>query len=140
MVRFLEQARVRGLQIVAVSNADPMLERRLALKGIRELFDAVINSSRVHAAKPDPAIYLAALRVARRRAVSCLFSDDKEPNVRQAQAHGIPSSYMPRAERFRPGCRSSSVLCMARVRPRLDEWDRRARNRLFDKAFRRMLA
>lgn len=92
MVRFLERARDRGLQIVAISNADPMLEARLSVKGVLPLFDAIINSSRVGSAKPDPAIYEAALAVSRGAPSECLFIDDKERNIPPAAEMGIKTA------------------------------------------------
>lgn len=89
MVEFLTRARAMGLRIVAVSNADTMLERRLYARGLWPLFDAVVNSARVGAAKPDPRIYQTALKAAGSDAASCLLIDDKERNLPEAASMGI---------------------------------------------------
>ncbi len=89
MVEFLGGARAMGLRIVAVSNADTMLEQRLYARGLWPVFDAVVNSARVGAAKPDPRIYHHALKAAGSKPAACLLIDDKERNLPEAEEMGI---------------------------------------------------
>lgn len=53
------------------------------------LFDHIVNSARVHVAKPDLAIYGLALNLTRSRPEQCLFVDDRERNMPPVQALGI---------------------------------------------------
>ncbi len=75
--------------IHALSNAGAELERRLTQFGLYHLFDEVINSHRVHMAKPEPAIfqYTAALIGARPEEI--LFVDDKPRNTEAAAQLGF---------------------------------------------------
>jgi putative hydrolase of the HAD superfamily len=56
----LAALRSRGLRLAVVSNFDRRLPPLLAALGLREKLDAVIHSTAVGAAKPDPAIFRAA--------------------------------------------------------------------------------
>jgi len=53
-----------GVPVVAVSNSDGTAERSLERAGLRDGFRAVIDSHRIGAEKPDPAIFRAALAAA----------------------------------------------------------------------------
>jgi putative hydrolase of the HAD superfamily len=57
--------------------------------GILDEFDSVINSAEVGAAKPDRAIFLAALRALGVEAASAIFVDDQQRNVEGAVAMGM---------------------------------------------------
>ena len=72
-----------------LSNATPLLDRLLCDLDLDDLFDAVINSSRVGLRKPDPAIYLLTLERLGLRAEECLFVDDKQRNTDVALALGM---------------------------------------------------
>lgn len=56
---------------------------------IYHLFDAVVSSYEVKVAKPDPRIYEHALEQLGVRAEEAVFTDDKEENVRAAEAIGM---------------------------------------------------
>ncbi|MER7012459.1 HAD-IA family hydrolase [Saccharopolyspora sp. NPDC000359] len=75
--------------VVLVSNATSRLETDLAELGVLDLFDAVVNSSRVGVAKPDPRIYRIAADRAGTELDRCLFVDDTEANVEAARALGM---------------------------------------------------
>jgi putative hydrolase of the HAD superfamily len=62
VVEALEAFRGLGLQLVAVSNSDGTAEQSLREAGLRPYFAAVIDSTRVGFAKPDPRIFELALR------------------------------------------------------------------------------
>jgi len=57
----LAALRARGLRLAVVSNFDARLDPLLADLGVRRLVDAVVCSSHAGSAKPDPAIFRAAL-------------------------------------------------------------------------------
>ncbi len=89
MVEWLKSVRTLGVKVVAVSNADFTLNRNLAKNRLMPLFDAIVNSSCVGIAKPDPGIYEIALNRAACPPTECLFIDDKERNIPPAHALGI---------------------------------------------------
>lgn len=87
----LRELRKRGLRTAIVSNCDhgtrPVVER-LALT--REA-DAVLLSVEIGAAKPDPAIYLAALEALGARPEEAVFVDDQIGYCDGARSVGIRS-------------------------------------------------
>lgn len=86
----LAALRARGLRLVAVSNSDGSAEAVLVAAGIREPFDAVVDSHHVGFSKPDPRIFDAAratVGVEARQAVH--VGDLYEADVVGAQAAGI---------------------------------------------------
>jgi putative hydrolase of the HAD superfamily len=86
----LRELRARGLAVVVVSNWDSSLPEVLARAGLLELVDGVVASATVGAAKPDPAIFAAALRTAGAGAARSLFvGDSPERDVEGARAAGI---------------------------------------------------
>ncbi|MCY0899762.1 MAG: HAD-IA family hydrolase [Firmicutes bacterium] len=89
LVSWIRTHRHQPRRVVAVSNADDWLERQLEHFGVGDLFDTVINSWRVGAAKPDRAIYERALEAARTVPDRCLFIDDRESNLVTASELGM---------------------------------------------------
>ncbi|MFF4380708.1 HAD family hydrolase [Kitasatospora sp. NPDC001547] len=82
--------RVREVATVAlVSNATTRLESDLARQGLADLADAVVNSSRIGVAKPDPRVYLIAAERVGAPVHRCLFVDDTEANVIAAREVGM---------------------------------------------------
>jgi putative hydrolase of the HAD superfamily len=82
--------RGEGIRLAIVSNFDSRLSRLVDGLGLSPLVDSVIHSSRVGAAKPDPAIFraaLAALGVSAARAVH--VGDRVDEDVAGAQAAGM---------------------------------------------------
>ncbi|MDA3648450.1 HAD family phosphatase [Saccharopolyspora indica] len=77
--------------VVLVSNATSRLESDLAALGVLDLFDAVVNSSSVGVAKPEPGIYRFAADQAGVEPDRCLFIDDTQANVEAARALGMTS-------------------------------------------------
>ena len=76
-------------RVALVTNATSRLGSDLAALGILDEFDSVINSAEVGAAKPDRAIFLAALRALGVEAASAIFVDDQQRNVEGAVAMGM---------------------------------------------------
>ena len=60
-VEALEGVRERGLKVVCISNNDGRLGQMVAHQGWEDRFDLLVDSEEVGAAKPDPAIFEAAL-------------------------------------------------------------------------------
>jgi putative hydrolase of the HAD superfamily len=86
----LRELRGRGHELVVVSNWDCSLPDWLAGAGLLELVDAVVTSAVVRAAKPDPAIFDAALEIAGAgREQSLHVGDSFDKDVAGARAAGI---------------------------------------------------
>ena len=85
------QACAAELNLILVTNATSRLRADLAALGLSGLFRAVVNSSEVGFAKPDPRIFQIALERAGVRAAQALFVDDSAMNVDSAAALGIRS-------------------------------------------------
>ncbi|GAA2119626.1 haloacid dehalogenase [Kitasatospora saccharophila] len=79
----------RNVPVVLVSNGTDRLESDLAALGLDGAVDAVVNSARVGAAKPDPRIYLAAAERAGVPPRRCLFVDDTAGHLTTAAALGM---------------------------------------------------
>lgn len=90
-VRTILQAARTHVRIVLVTNATSRLPTDLAVLGLSNLFHGVANSSELGAAKPDAAIFHAALALADAAPHEALFVDDSPHNVAAAVALGIPS-------------------------------------------------
>jgi putative hydrolase of the HAD superfamily len=76
-------------RVVLVTNATTRLPGDLDRLGLTAELDAIVSSAVVGAAKPDPAIYRAALRAAGVDAARACFVDDSAVNVAAAEALGI---------------------------------------------------
>ncbi len=79
----------RRVPVVLVTNATSRLERDLALVGLDASFDAIVNSSDVGHAKPDAAIFEAALARTGTMADQTIFIDDSVVNVEAAVSLGL---------------------------------------------------
>jgi putative hydrolase of the HAD superfamily len=98
----LEALRERGVRLVAASNWDYSLPRVLAEVGLASLLDAIVPSATVGAAKPDPALFAAALeqvRVAPAEAVH--VGDSLEHDVAGARAAGVAAVLLDRRRSVR---------------------------------------
>jgi putative hydrolase of the HAD superfamily len=94
----LSDLRGRGLRLVVVSNWDYALPRVLERVGLLPLLDGVVTSASVGAAKPDPAIFRAALEVADCEASEALHvGDSNEEDVAGAGAAGIRALLLDRS-------------------------------------------
>ena len=73
-------------------SASPSAERdpgQRRMDGLRDLFDLVIESSRLGLRKPDPRFYRHALEALGVRAEECVFLDDLGVNLKPARALGM---------------------------------------------------
>lgn len=90
VARLLARVRQAGYRTLLLSNTDP--ERfGFVLRRFPELliFDGYVLSFELGLLKPDPAIYLAAARLAGCPPSECVFIDDIEENVRGAEEVGM---------------------------------------------------
>lgn len=88
VVELIRQVR-RSIPVVLVTNATVWLDSDLAQLGLTDLADHVVNSSRVHIAKPDAEIYKIAVERAGVPAHRCAFVDDSRTNVDAARQAGM---------------------------------------------------
>jgi putative hydrolase of the HAD superfamily len=86
----LAALRERGARLAVVSNWDVSLHDVLERTGLRPLLDAVVISAELGAAKPDPAIFRAALeRVGAAAGDALHVGDSLEADVEGARAAGV---------------------------------------------------
>jgi putative hydrolase of the HAD superfamily len=86
----LRALRGAGIRTVVVSNWDWSLHERLAETGLAELVDGAVASAEVGSAKPDGAIFGAALALARTEAAGAWHvGDTPEADVDGARAAGL---------------------------------------------------
>jgi putative hydrolase of the HAD superfamily len=86
----LAALRERGARLAVVSNWDVSLHDVLERTGLRPLLDAVVISAELGAAKPDPAIFRAALdRVGAVAGDALHVGDSLEADVEGARAAGV---------------------------------------------------
>jgi 2-haloalkanoic acid dehalogenase type II len=93
----LRELRRRGLRLVVASNWDCSLPEVLERAGLSALVDGVVSSAMVGAAKPDPALFEAALELAAsppQRAVH--VGDSLSKDVAGAAQAGIPAVLLDR--------------------------------------------
>ncbi len=90
MVEWANQLRSSGMKLGLLSNMHPEMVAhcRKHFSWLKE-FDFVTFSGEVRLIKPDPAIYEHTLRGLGVTAAEALFLDDREVNIRAAQALGI---------------------------------------------------
>jgi putative hydrolase of the HAD superfamily len=94
----LGRVRQLGLKAAVVSNWDVSLRRILGDIGLGGLVDEIVVSAEVGAAKPDPAIYEAALRRLRSPARRTLFvGDSPETDIAGAVGAGLHAVLVDRA-------------------------------------------
>lgn len=100
VVALLRAFRARG-PVVLVSNATTRLEVDLAALGLDGEFDAVVNTSRIGVAKPDPRVLDAAAERAGVAPGRCLFVDDTLGHVQAARAAGVRALHYRHAGQLR---------------------------------------
>lgn len=86
----LAELRARGVRLVAASNWDVSLRDGLERTGLAGYLDGAVSSAVVGAAKPDPAVFRAALAVAGCRADQAFHvGDSPDGDVEGARAAGV---------------------------------------------------
>jgi putative hydrolase of the HAD superfamily len=87
---FLRTLKERGMRVVAASNWDASLPDGLARTGLAPYLDGAVSSAVVGAAKPDPAVFHAALELAGCDPDEAFHvGDSPESDVEGARAAGI---------------------------------------------------
>jgi putative hydrolase of the HAD superfamily len=90
VVPALRALRARGVRCVVASNWDISLHEALAATGLDAELDGAVSSAEAGAAKPDPRLFAAALRVAGAEASEALHAgDDLEADVHGALGAGM---------------------------------------------------
>ena len=79
-------------------------------RGLRDLFEVVVSSAEEGAAKPEPAVYHAALERLGLKAGDVLFVDDLKRNTDAAAALGIPAIVFTTPEILRSELASRGLL------------------------------
>ena len=93
----LRELRGRGLRLVAASNWDASLPEGLERTGLAPYLDGAVSSAVVGAAKPDPAVFRAALELARCEPAEAFHvGDSPEGDVEGARAAGIAVALLDR--------------------------------------------
>lgn len=98
----LRELRARGLRTAIVSNCDHSTRPIVDELGLEREADAVVLSFEVGVAKPDPAIYQAALDALAARPEEAVFVDDQAAYCEGAEAIGIRSFLILRDDADRP--------------------------------------
>ena len=81
--------RREGWRVGLLTNATSRLEADLVRLGLLEDLDAVINSSDLGVAKPDPEVFRLACQVMDATPEECVFVDDLTENVQAARDVGL---------------------------------------------------
>lgn len=93
----LRELRGRGLRLVAASNWDASLSEGLERTGLAPYLDGAVSSAVVGAAKPDPAVFHAALELAGCEPAEALHvGDSPEGDVEGARSVGIAVALLDR--------------------------------------------
>ena len=103
--------RKAGIRLVVVSNWDFSLHERLAETGLTPLLDGALASAEVGSAKPDPAIFTAALQLAGTTAEHAWHvGDTPAADVDGARAAGLEPVYIARDGGALAGVRTVGTL------------------------------
>ena len=110
-----------GWRLGVISNFDSRLEDLLGALGLDGYFDSVHISSRVGAAKPDPAIFQAALKhyaIEARQAWH--VGDNLREDVEGAMAAGVNAALLDRDNRFAENAPAPRITSLEQVAALLD--------------------
>jgi HAD superfamily hydrolase (TIGR01509 family) len=108
----LARLKAAGLRLGVVSNSDGRVEQALAVAGLRDYFDVIIDSALVGVEKPDPRIFRAALDALGVLPEEALYVGDVyEIDVLGAQAAGIRAIlFSPPARETMPACPTTNSI------------------------------
>jgi 2-haloalkanoic acid dehalogenase type II len=116
----LEELRSRGLRVVAASNWDSSLPEVLERTGLAPLLDGVVSSAAAGAAKPDPAVFEAALEIAGSAPGETLHVGDRlDKDVRGALALGMRAVLIARDGEWPAGAGTPVIATLAELPPLL---------------------
>jgi putative hydrolase of the HAD superfamily len=119
VLTFLRQARADGIKLAVVSNCDENTRDLLGELGITPLVDALALSCEVHAAKPDPEIYRAALDELGVRPEAALFVDDNARFCAGAVELGIAAVRITRDHELPPAPGLTTIRSLTEIEPLL---------------------
>ena len=101
---FLKYARETGLLLAIVTGAQKdLVEEAINSKKIAAYFEAIVSAEDVPHGKPDPAVYIAALKQLSLKPNQVLVIEDAENGVRSAESAGLSCLAIWYGERFRLG-------------------------------------
>lgn len=109
VVELVEAVRER-VPVVLLSNASTRLVHDLDRSGILEVFDAVVSSADIRAAKPDRRAYAVAAEAAGVPLERCLFVDDLPANIDGALAAGMDAALFTGVDDLRAALRERQLL------------------------------
>jgi putative hydrolase of the HAD superfamily len=89
VLAFAREVRAEGVRVGLATNATSDLPEDLAVLGLGEEFDVIVNSSEVGVHKPAREFFEAACRAVELLPQRVLFVDDQDRNVRGARAAGL---------------------------------------------------
>jgi putative hydrolase of the HAD superfamily len=90
----------KRLTVALISNATSRLNEDLAMLGLNDQFDHIINSSEVGYSKPSPEIFHHALTLVNATPTETLYVDDALNNIEAASKLGISTHHYQRYEDF----------------------------------------
>jgi len=99
-----------NVPIGMMTNATSKLNYDLKIHGIDDLFDYVVNASEIGSIKPEPAIFLHALKLAGIEPYEAFFTDDKAENVEAAVQLGYIGHVFENAAGLRAALTDAGVL------------------------------
>ncbi|MEM2004629.1 MAG: HAD family phosphatase [Zestosphaera sp.] len=103
--------RVHSLRLAVASSTNvETIEAVLNAKGIRDFFDSVVGSDLVSRGKPDPEIFLSALRMINVNPANAIIVGDTEYDVMPANALGAVSVLICREECRKVDVRPQHVI------------------------------
>ena len=89
VLEVVRSVRRNAWRVGLLTNATDRLAADLGRLGLLEELDAVINSSELGVAKPDPEVFRLACRLVDATPEECLFVDDRSENIDAARAIGL---------------------------------------------------
>ena len=85
---YLESLRARGVK-VALGSASKNAEIILQNLGVRDLFDAVIDGTKISKSKPDPEVFLLGAKALGIAPSACVVFEDAAAGIQAAKAGGM---------------------------------------------------
>lgn len=98
------------LPVGLITNATSKLNDDLESLDIEDLFDHVVNASEIGSIKPEPEIYLHALKLAEVEPQEAFFTDDKPEHVEAAKLLGYVGHTFESAQGLRTALTKAEVL------------------------------
>jgi len=101
LVQYVTGLKQQGYRIACLSNGtQEWTTRVIEASGLSDLFEILVLSGELGVIKPSPEIYTATLQQLNVKASEAVFVDDREVNVRGAEACGIRSLLFTNTDSF----------------------------------------